>query len=87
MKILNESAFQESYRSRFGTDEVVDEITVSFVEVFVAWSRLNCSNDEKSQSDWSLFPTAIDEPLTAISWGRVILFVGRRVILEPHETK
>ncbi len=75
-----------------GVDGDVDDRTVSFVECFAKWSRLNCSSDATSHRDCNRFPTDIDEPFTDISWGgifplSVLTLTGRRIILVPHETK
>ncbi len=79
------------YRSHFGVDG--DDTTLSFVELFVKWSLLNCSSDARSHKDCNLFPTGIDEPFIAIFWVEetfplsVFIFTGRRCILVPYETK
>ena len=61
--------------------------------MFVIWSRLYCPTDARSHNDCNLFATDIDKPLTAICFEEVTFplfllgFMGRRVILVPHETK
>lgn len=78
-----------NYRSHLGVDGDDDDRTFSFVEFFVKCNRLNCSSEARSHNDCNLFPTDIDEPLTAMSCVEgtvslsVLTFTGRRVILVP----